>query len=83
MCAPSNVAVDGILERLVAAEDGSGSGSGGGGRKSGDRLCVARMGHPARLLPQVGLGDGGTRKHVRFAELIKLGVGWWLFRHSW
>lgn len=62
MCAPSNVAVDGILERLVAVEAGSGggSGSGGGGRKSGDRLRVARMGHPARLLPQVGVREGGT-----------------------
>lgn len=70
VCAPSNVAVDGILERLVAAEAGSGSGSGsggtggGGGRKNGDRLRVARMGHPARLLPQVGM-EAGKRAHVR------------------
>lgn len=63
VCAPSNVAVDGILERLVAAEadggsdgDGTGGGGGGGGhggRKHGGRPRVVRMGHPARLLPQV------------------------------
>lgn len=57
VCAPSNVAVDGILERLVAVE-GTGGGNGGGGneggRKSGGgRPRVVRMGHPARLLPQV------------------------------
>ncbi|CAN0469770.1 unnamed protein product, partial [Ectocarpus sp. 12 AP-2014] len=39
VCAPSNVAVDGILEKLVA--------------KLGGRPRVVRMGHPARLLPQV------------------------------
>ncbi|CAN0548809.1 unnamed protein product, partial [Ectocarpus sp. 8 AP-2014] len=42
VCAPSNVAVDGILEKLVAAEE-----------KVGGRPRVVRMGHPARLLPQV------------------------------
>lgn len=72
VCAPSNVAVDGILERLVAAGDGTrsgggggdgggggkggvgGGGVGGGGGKEGGRPRVVRMGHPARLLPQVG-----------------------------
>ena len=55
VCAPSNVAVDGILERLVAAGDGTRGGggvNGSGGRESG-RPRVVRMGHPARLLPQV------------------------------
>lgn len=68
MCAPSNVAVDSILERLVAAEAGSRSGSGGGGssgggvgRKNSNRLRVVRMGHPARLLPQVGMREGGRK----------------------
>ena len=70
MCAPSNVAVDGILERLVAAEAGSGSGGGGGGRKSGDRLRVARMGHPARLLPQVGMGGREEARALFVGRLL-------------
>ncbi|CAN0509548.1 unnamed protein product, partial [Ectocarpus sp. 12 AP-2014] len=62
VCAPSNVAVDGILEKLVAVEEGGGGGSAGGGggggggyggKKLGGRPRVVRMGHPARLLPQV------------------------------
>ena len=39
VCAPSNVAVDTLVERLVAAE--------------GQRFPVVRVGHPARLLPSV------------------------------
>ena len=37
-CAASNVAVDNLVERLA---------------KSDPKLSVVRMGHPARLLPQV------------------------------
>jgi ATP-dependent RNA/DNA helicase IGHMBP2 len=40
-CAASNIAVDNLVERLVAA---------------GAKGKVVRMGHPARLLPQVGSG---------------------------
>ena len=39
VCAPSNVAVDTLVERLVAAE--------------GPKFPVVRVGHPARLLPSV------------------------------
>lgn len=39
-CAASNVAVDNLVERLAKADP---------------KLSVVRMGHPARLLPQVGL----------------------------
>ena len=39
LCAPSNVAVDTLVERLVAAE--------------GLKFPVVRVGHPARLLPSV------------------------------
>ncbi|CAN0208576.1 unnamed protein product, partial [Hapterophycus canaliculatus] len=52
VCAPSNVAVDGILERLVASEGTGGTGGGSGGGRGG-RPRVVRMGHPARLLPEV------------------------------
>ena len=38
-CAASNVAVDNLVERLA---------------RSDPKLSVVRMGHPARLLPQVG-----------------------------
>lgn len=39
-CAASNVAVDNLVERLAKADP---------------KLSVVRMGHPARLLPQVSL----------------------------
>ncbi|CAM9387930.1 unnamed protein product, partial [Discosporangium mesarthrocarpum] len=56
VCAPSNVAVDGVLDRLVAA-GGWGEGSGAGGRGGpGARTPrvprVVRLGHPAKLLPK-------------------------------
>lgn len=38
-CAASNVAVDNLVERLA---------------RSDPKLSLVRMGHPARLLPQVG-----------------------------
>ena len=47
-CAASNVAVDNLVERLA---------------RSDPKLSVVRMGHPARLLPQVGpslLYQGGS-----------------------
>lgn len=54
-CAPSNVAVDNLLERLHAPSSGGGAGAGGKGGKgsgsggvSGAPRCV-RLGHPARL----------------------------------
>lgn len=50
VCAPSNVAVDGILERVVV-EGRKSDGRGNGQR----RVRVVRMGHPARLLPQASL----------------------------
>ncbi|CAM9842860.1 unnamed protein product, partial [Choristocarpus tenellus] len=48
VCAPSNVAVDGVLERLVAM-GGAGLEKGHGARPP----RVVRLGHPARLLPKV------------------------------
>jgi hypothetical protein len=50
-CAASNVAVDNLVERLAA--QGSQGGAG--------RLSVVRMGHPARLLPQVRRGRGASQ----------------------
>ena len=45
-CAASNVAVDNLVERLA---------------RSDPKLSVVRMGHPARLLPQVGRSSLGLR----------------------
>lgn len=59
VCAPSNVAVDGILEKLLAAEEGVPGGKSDGGGK-GRRPRVVRLGHPARLLPQVKCSCPGT-----------------------
>lgn len=54
------MAVDGILERLVAVKDDvpsgggkDGGGSGGGGSRRVGPPRVVRLGHPARLMPQV------------------------------
>lgn len=52
-CAPSNVAVDNLLERLHAPSSGGSAGKGGKGSGSGSGVggaprCV-RLGHPARL----------------------------------
>ena len=46
VCAPSNVAVDNIVERIAAAEGSSGS------SKKGTAPRIVRLGHPARLSPQ-------------------------------
>ena len=46
-CAASNVAVDNLVERLAKADP---------------KLSVVRMGHPARLLPQVGRHNRGKDK---------------------
>ncbi len=40
-CAPSNIAVDNLVERLSGAEEGFG------------RLKMIRLGHPARLLESI------------------------------
>lgn len=69
VCAPSNVAVDGILERLVTTEDdknGGGGGSGGGGGPKTGRPRVIRLGHPARLWPHVSLVLYGYRSFFFF-----------------
>ena len=44
VCAPSNVAVDNLVQRLVSP------------RPKGGSLNVVRLGHPARLLPEVQTG---------------------------
>lgn len=41
MCAPSNIAVDNLVERLIAPEEGY------------SRLKMIRLGHPARLLENI------------------------------
>lgn len=46
-CAASNVAVDNLVERLAKADP---------------KLSVVRMGHPARLLPQVGRFNRGKEQ---------------------
>lgn len=51
-CAASNVAVDNLVERL-AAQPG--------------RMAVVRVGHPARLLPQVSQG----RQHGIITETLR------------
>lgn len=59
-CAASNIAVDNLVERLAAPPAGTSSAAGGGKASSaassaaGGGLRVVRLGHPARLLPQVG-----------------------------
>lgn len=50
VCAPSNVAVDNILERVASAATGASSNKGKGGNKAG--LRMVRLGHPARLSAQ-------------------------------
>ena len=47
-CAASNVAVDNLVERLARADP---------------KLSVVRMGHPARLLPQVPTPLADMIKH--------------------
>ena len=49
VCAPSNVAVDNILERLIVAK---GSTSSDKGKFSKNPLKFVRLGHPARLSPR-------------------------------
>lgn len=67
VCAPSNVAVDGILERLV------GEGRNSDGRANGRRrVRVVRMGHPARLLPQASL----SATHERSLSGYCVGISW-------
>ena len=48
MCAPSNIAVDNLVERLAPAEPGA-----KGGAAVGVGRGLVRLGHPARLLPSV------------------------------
>lgn len=43
VCAPSNIAVDNVLEKLATASS----------RTGGKRLRLTRIGHPARVLPQI------------------------------
>lgn len=56
VCAPSNVAVDNILERLVAEQHPhpTPSSSGNLGQNSREaKVKAVRIGHPARMSPQV------------------------------
>ena len=48
VCAPSNVAVDNILERLIVANDRIGTQL-GKGKTGGNKLAFVRLGHPARV----------------------------------
>ena len=56
-CAASNVAVDNLVERLAKADP---------------KLSVVRMGHPARLLPQVSLvlSKQSAGLHDRLLECV-------------
>ncbi|GLE05347.1 hypothetical protein PINS_up014360 [Pythium insidiosum] len=45
VCAPSNIAVDNVLEKMATAV--------GRASSSHERLQMTRIGHPARLLPQI------------------------------
>ena len=47
VCAPSNVAVDNILERLISANDAFSKGKG-----HGKQVKLVRLGHPARASPK-------------------------------
>ena len=49
VCAPSNVAVDNILERLILANDAFSDGKGKGQCK---KVRLVRLGHPARASPK-------------------------------
>jgi hypothetical protein len=49
-CAASNIAVDNLVERLASSSGGKASSS---SSSSTPGLRVVRLGHPARLLPQV------------------------------
>jgi ATP-dependent RNA/DNA helicase IGHMBP2 len=49
VCAPSNVAVDNILERLISANDAFSSAKGKG---NGKQVRLVRLGHPARASPK-------------------------------
>ena len=49
-CAASNIAVDNLVERLASSSGGKASSS---SSSSATALRVVRLGHPARLLPQV------------------------------
>lgn len=49
VCAPSNVAVDNILERLISADDAFSSAKGKG---HGKQVRLVRLGHPARASPR-------------------------------
>lgn len=69
-CAASNVAVDNLVERLARANP---------------KMSVVRVGHPARLLPQVWHGWPGllmtVRAHVWLdARLLLQGHWAWLRR---
>ena len=52
VCAPSNVAVDNILDRLVASSEAKRNIRNSGGKATPVRLQVVRLGHPARLSPK-------------------------------
>jgi len=56
-CAASNVAVDNLVERLARADP---------------KLSVVRMGHPARLLPQVSLNPSCITHALHIALCVML-----------
>jgi superfamily I DNA and/or RNA helicase len=51
VAAPSNVAVDNVLDKLVAAQESSSSSSSSTAKPH--RIAPVRLGHPARLMPAV------------------------------
>ena len=51
VAAPSNVAVDNVLERLVS--DRTNNNNGSNNKRKGNKLRVIRLGHPARLQPKI------------------------------
>ena len=59
-CAPSNIAVDNLVERLAKI-------------RSPRKLRVVRLGHPARVLPQI-LGQT-LDSHVNRSEETKIIAG--------
>jgi AAA domain len=51
VAAPSNVAVDNVLDKLVAAQEACSSSSSTAAKAH--RIAPVRLGHPARLMPAV------------------------------
>jgi AAA domain len=53
VAAPSNVAVDNVFDKLVAAQESNSSSSSSSSTARPHRIAPVRLGHPARLMPAV------------------------------